>query len=136
MSSHNELGKTGELIAARHLIGLGYVILASDYRVGHRDIDIVAAKDGTTVFVEVKTRATDKFGNPEEAVTDVKMRNIVYAANKYIWQHNVRGPVRFDVISVVGTSEPYRIKHFLDAFNPYSLQYSHRSQSKSYTFKL
>ena len=135
MASHNDLGKTGELIAARHLIGLGYTILATDYRAGHRDIDIIAAKDGTTVFVEVKTRATDKFGNPEEAITNAKIRNLIYVANRYIWQHHIRGPVRFDVISVVGTSEPFKITHFPDAFNPYSLQYFSHFQHNSYTKK-
>lgn len=133
MAAHNELGKTGELIAARYLLSLGYTILATDYRVGRKDIDIVAAKDGMTVFVEVKTRATDKFGNPEEAVTDAKIRNLIFAANKYIWQHNIYGQVRFDVISVVGTSEPYRITHFTDAFNPHSLRYGRRSNGGSYS---
>ena len=121
MALHNDLGKLGELVAARHLIMQGYSILDRDYRVGHRDIDIVASKDGTVVFVEVKTRRSDSFGEPEESVTDEKIRNIISAANAYVQRSDVRGLVRFDVISVVGTEEPFRIKHFEGAFNPLSL---------------
>ena len=81
MAKHNELGRLGERVAARFLLMNGYSIIASDWRYGHKDIDLVCNKDGTTVFVEVKTRATDNFGTPEDAVDYRKMRNLVSAAN-------------------------------------------------------
>lgn len=121
MALHNDLGKLGELVAARHLIMQGYSILSRDYRVGHKDIDIVASKDGTVVFVEVKTRQSNNFGEPEEAVTDEKIRNLISAANAYVQRYNVIGPIRFDVISLVGTEEPFEIKHIEGAFDPLSL---------------
>ncbi len=120
MAKHNELGRLGEKIAARHLLLDGYSVLASDWHFGHKDLDLVCAKDGITVFVEVKTRASDAFGDPEEAVDDTKMRNLVSAANSYIRRNKVLGPVRFDVVSVVGTEEPFKVTHTPDAFNPYS----------------
>lgn len=121
MAFHNELGKLGERLAARHLLLNGYHILATDWHFGHKDIDIVCTKDGVTVFVEVKTRATDLFGSPEEAVDSRKMRNLVSAAQVYMSRNDVYGPVRFDIIAVVGSAEPFQITHFPDAFNPYSL---------------
>ncbi len=121
MAKHNDLGRLGEQVAARHLLLSGYSILASDWHYGHKDIDLVCMKDGITVFVEVKTRAADTFGVPEAAVDRRKMRNLVSAAGRYVRLHRVSGPVRFDVISVVGTEEPFTITHIPDAFNPYSL---------------
>lgn len=121
MAKHNELGHLGEQLAARHLLLRGYSILASDWHCGHKDLDLVCAKDGVTVFVEVKTRATDAYGDPEEAVDATKMRNLISAANAYIRRNKVAGPIRFDVVSVVGTAEPFQIVHTPDAFNAHSL---------------
>lgn len=126
MARHNELGKLGEQVAARYLYQHGYRILDVDYKVGHKDIDIVAFKDGTTVFVEVKTRRSDQYGLPEEAVDDRKIRNLIIAGNAYMRRKWVNGPVRFDVISIIGTEEPFKITHFEGAFNPLSLSYFRR----------
>lgn len=114
MAHHNELGKMGEMVAARYLIQHGYFLLHTDYRVGHKDIDIVAFKDGVTVFVEVKTRSSDRFGSPAEAVDDKKIRFLVSAGHAYIRRFNVLGPVRFDVIAIVGNAEPFQITHITD----------------------
>ena len=70
MTAHNELGKEGELLAANHLQSEGYVIRHRNWRCGHKELDIVAEKDGTLVFVEVKTRKDVLFGLPEDAVTN------------------------------------------------------------------
>ena len=74
MAAHNELGKEGELLAANHLQSEGYVIRHRNWRCGHKELDIVAEKDGTLVFVEVKTRKDVLFGLPEDAVTNGKIR--------------------------------------------------------------
>lgn len=124
MADHNEIGRIGEMVAARYLIQQGYSLLETDYRVGHKDIDIVARKDGVTVFVEVKTRSSDRFGTPEEAVDREKIRFLLSAANVYIQQKGVMGPIRFDVIAVVGSEEPFSITHFTDVINPLSVMQS------------
>lgn len=121
MAQHNELGKLGEKLAARYLLYHGYTILASDWHYGHKDLDLVCAKDGVTVFVEVKTRATDNYGSPAEAVDARKIRNLIQSAQSYMVRHNIDGRIRFDVVTVVGTAEPFQITHLPDAFNPYSL---------------
>ena len=86
MAEHNELGKWGEDEAARFLQRKGFTILERDWRVGKRDLDIIALKeDGKLlVFVEVKTRRNDVYLQPEEAVNTTKMRNIAIAANAYV----------------------------------------------------
>ncbi len=121
MALHNELGKWGEEYAAQYLLRLGYDILSRDWRVGHRDIDIIArTPDGTTVvFVEVKTRTNDVATKPEDAVDRKKIRNIGIAANTYVKQMNIIDNLRFDIISIVGSNDDNAImEHVEDAFNP------------------
>ena len=115
MAEHNELGKWGEDLAALYLQDKGYVILERDWHSGHRDIDIVARDGQTVVFVEVKTRRNRTFAEPETAVDFQKLRNLKQAANHYIKFRHIGYDVRFDVVTVVGTSgsEP-EIMHIED----------------------
>ena len=68
MATHNELGAWGEELAAAFLRQKGYVIVERNWKMGHRDIDIIAKDDDMMVFVEVKTRRNRVFGEPEDAV--------------------------------------------------------------------
>lgn len=121
MASHNELGKWGENLAEEYLVRKGYSIRHRNWRLGKRDLDIVAlTEDATTiVFVEVKTRQWDDVIDPEAAVDLKKMKSIGYAANAYVKELNIEADVRFDVITIVGNddTEP-KINHIEDAFNP------------------
>lgn len=99
--SHNDLGRWGEEVAAQYLEGKGYQILERDWRSGHRDIDIIARNAQTVVFVEVKTRRTNDFGEPFEAVGYHKCRNLLAAINHYIKYKRLDLETRFDVISIV-----------------------------------
>lgn len=118
MALHNELGKEGEDAAVAYLIAKGYEIRHRNWHSGHRDLDIVAQKNGTLVIVEVKTRRDDRFGHPEEAVDNRKIRNIVASADAYVRKFAIDLPVRFDLITVVGMQPPFRIEHIEDAFFP------------------
>lgn len=121
MARHNELGKWGEQYAADYLQGIGYDIIERDWRIGHRDIDIIARTgDGTTVvFVEVKTRTSDVVTKPDDAVDIKKIRNIGYAANNYIKTKGIVDEVRFDIISIIGNNkENAQLEHIIEAFNP------------------
>jgi len=119
MAAHNELGRWGEDVAADYLQRKGYVIVARDWKSGHRDLDIVAINEArdTMVFVEVKTRRNRIFADPEEAVGYQKIRNLQLAANHYIKYHRVDLDVRFDIVTVTGTPAvtPF-IEHIEDAF--------------------
>lgn len=121
MAQHNQLGKWGEEYAVNFLLNKGYDILERDWRIGHRDIDIIArAPEGNIiVFVEVKTRTSDVVTDPRDAVDLRKIRNIGFAANAYVKQHNVVDLLRFDIISIVGNNDTNDdITHIEDAFNP------------------
>ena len=114
MAEHNVLGHTGEDDAADYLAREGYHILDRNWRSGHKEIDIVAEKGGVLVIVEVKTRRDARFGKPEDAVSENKIRRIVLAADAYVRLHRIDMPVRFDIITVLGK---YRqINHIIDAF--------------------
>ena len=121
MARHNELVKWGEQYAADYLQSIGYDIIERDWRIGHRDIDIIARTgDGTTVvFVEVKTRTSDVVTKPDDAVDIKKIRNIGYAANNYIKTKGIVDEVRFDIISIIGNNkENAQLEHIIEAFNP------------------
>ena len=121
MAEHNDLGKWGEDEAALYYEDRGYEILERDWKVGKRDIDLIALTEDkdTLVFVEVKTRQNKDLQEPEEAVDVKKMRNLAIAANAYVKLHGLDMDVRFDIISVIGKCSCVEsIECFEDAFNP------------------
>ena len=121
MAEHNDLGKWGEDEAALYYEDKGYEILERDWKVGKRDIDLIALTEDkdTLVFVEVKTRQNNDLQEPEEAVDVKKMRNLAIAANAYVKLHGLEMDVRFDIISVIGKCSCVEsIECFEDAFNP------------------
>lgn len=119
MAAHNDLGKWGEEKAAEYLEREGYRVMERDWKVGHRDIDIVALDDCTLVIVEVKTRSNTFFMEPEQAVDWKKRRSLTIAANAYAKMHHLGLSTRFDIITVVGDGEDNcQISHIKDAFIP------------------
>jgi putative endonuclease len=116
MAAHNDLGTWGEVVAADYLRKKGYTILEQDWKSGHRDIDLIAIDGNTVVFIEVKTRRNRVFGEPEDAVNYMKLRNLRTAINHYIKYKRLNNDIRFDVVSVIGTPETGapEIKHFED----------------------
>lgn len=119
MAEHNDLGKIGEELAVNYLIGKGYEILERNWRNKHKEIDIVAKDGGTLVIVEVKTRQSDGFGEPDMAVTRQKQRCLVYAANAYVFSKRLDLDIRFDIISIVFNQGNPKIDHIEDAFLPH-----------------
>lgn len=119
MAEHNNTGYRGEELAARYLEAKGYGIMARNWRVGHRDIDIVAHKGGTVAFVEVKTRRTGAIMEPERAVDARKVRSIAIAANAFLQRYGIDADVRFDIVSVTMTpGGECKIDHTEGAFVP------------------
>lgn len=98
------VGIKGEQLAVRFLKKNGYKILQRNYRCRGGEIDIVCYDHGVIVFVEVKTRHSDKYGPPELSVTKFKKKQIVKAASHYIAERNIRDiNLRFDVVSIFST---------------------------------
>ena len=113
-----EKGKKGEDVAVEFLEGKGYKILARGWRMGSMEVDIIAEKEQWLVFAEVKTRYSDKFGGPWEAVNAKKRRNIIFAADCYIRRNNIDKNVRFDIISILQLNGKSEVQHMEDAFYP------------------
>lgn len=116
LPQHLLIGLWGEEIACAFLRQKGYVILERDWHSGHRDIDIVAKRIDTIVFVEVKTRSSSDLVDPVSSVGYDKQRNLKFAINHYIKSHHVNTKWRFDVITIVGklgTDQP-DIEHLED----------------------
>lgn len=118
MAEHNELGINGEKIAQRYLKEKGFKILATNWRFGSDEIDIIAEHDSFLVIVEVKTRSTDAFGEPEIAVTKQKQKFLIRAAQNYILKNDIDFETRFDIISIIIKNQKTKIHHIEDAFYP------------------
>lgn len=113
------LGQRGEAAAARYLRRRGYRIVAQGDRGQLGELDLVAVKKRTVVFVEVKTRQSQAAGNPGEAVDDDKQRRLTRLALSFLKRHGLlEYPARFDIVAVTwpeGQSRP-SIEHFEHAF--------------------
>lgn len=117
MAEHNQTGTKGEKAAVDYLRQRGFAIEACNYRYKRAEIDIIARKENLLLFIEVKTRRTNQYGFPEEAVTQKKIDLFLMAADEYIHQHNWLHAIRFDIISLTGAQDPYQIHHIEDAFH-------------------
>lgn len=112
-----QLGKQGEDLAVVFLKKNGYKILARNYKTKLGEIDIIALDKGTLCFVEVKTRNSDRFGAPAEAVSSFKQRQISKAALCYLKEKKLlERKARFDVVSVVYSNEKPQLELIKDAF--------------------
>ena len=98
--NNKELGKKGEDLACEYLINNGYHILARNYRFSKFcEIDIIAEYKNCTVFIEVKTRKTNSFGTPMEAITKEKYQHIKLGVLNYVKVNNVK-KFRIDAVGI------------------------------------
>jgi putative endonuclease len=118
MSKAKELGNKGEEIAVAHLKSLGYEILNVNWFSNHLELDIVARDGNELVIVEVKSRGSDSYEHPSEAVSNKKIRFLVNAAEAYIQEKDINMDTRFDVISIIFMGKTIELEHFQNAFYP------------------
>lgn len=116
--SGKPLGDRGEALAARFLERAGWTVLARNYRLGHKEIDLVARRGEVVAFVEVKARAGPGFGHPLEAITWRKRREIAQVAQAWIDRHGRPGEsYRFDAVAVLAPAGAApRVEHVEDAW--------------------
>jgi putative endonuclease len=106
------LGKYGEKHACKYLLGNSYKIIENNYRCRYGEIDIIAFKDNIFYFIEVKTRQSKEFGEPEESIDLPKLKKICLAAQHYISCKNLpECDYRFDAISVSVCNNKPALKH-------------------------
>jgi putative endonuclease len=117
-TDRQELGARGEALAERWLTERGYETVARNYRCRYGEVDRIMREGETLVFVEVKTRRSDEFGSPSEAVTAFKRRQISRAALYYL-QNEANGDpsCRFDAVEVMyADGLPPRVRHLIGIF--------------------
>ena len=116
MAEHYELGKKGEQLAIDYLIKQGYKIVERNWRFQKAEIDIIARKEETLISVEVKTRSTNDFGNPQDFVNPKKIKLMVLAMNEYVLKKDLDVEVRFDIMAITKNKRSFDIEHLEDAF--------------------
>ena len=119
LNSRQNLGQSGEDIAAEFLSKNGYAILTRNYRCRYGEIDVIAKLRDVLVFIEVKTRTGDAYGSPAAAVTHRKQRQISKTAQYYLAERNLfDAPARFDVVCIaIDTDQQARIEILPNAFD-------------------
>ncbi|MGQ9687525.1 MAG: YraN family protein [Desulfobaccales bacterium] len=117
MDKRQSLGRQGEDLAAAFLKKQGYKVLERNYRTPLGEIDLIARHQSALVFIEVKTRAGDRFGLGQEAVHPGKQRRLRKLADYYM-KHKGLGevPVRFDVVGIRWQGEVPQIELIQGAF--------------------
>src|SRR5512146_1540960 len=116
MNRKQSVGRWGEQAAADYLCEHGYVIAARNLRTPYGEIDLVATRDGITVFVEVKARTGTSFGPPEVAVTPRKQAHMLASADYYAQQDGI-DHWQIDVIAVERINGKIEIMHFENALS-------------------
>ncbi len=118
MNFEKNTGNWGEEQAIAYLKGQNYSILATNWRFKHKEIDIIARFKDLIVFVEVKTRSSEEYGEPETFVSPQKQRFIITAANQYLIEKELELEARFDIISILIHNGKVILKHLPEAFYP------------------
>lgn len=115
---NKQLGNFGEDLAEKYLRNRGYTILQRNYYTRYGEVDIICKSKETLVFVEVKTRRTSAYGQPEESVTSQKIEHLRKAAQIYLSQsaYGYYKEIRFDVISIMLKGDKTDIRHIKAAF--------------------
>ena len=116
MATHNELGKKGEDLAVEFLQNNSYDILERNWRFKKAEVDIIARKKDVLAIIEVKTRSTNHFGNPQDFVNQKKIKLLVEAINEYVTRKDLDVEVRFDIIAILKNQQTFEIDHIEDAF--------------------
>ncbi len=116
MAKHNELGKLGEQIAVDFLIQNGYEIKERNWRFKKAELDIIVQKENILVLVEVKTRSTDDFGDPQDFLKPKQKKLLITAMDEYVTSKELDVEVRFDVIAIIKNEKQTIIEHLEDAF--------------------
>lgn len=110
-------GDEGEDLACAFLEREGYAIVERNFRYERAEVDVIAKDGDELVFVEVKSRRSNAFGEPEDAVDEAKQEQIVNAAEGYLTEKDLdNAPVRFDVVAITYRDDSPVIEHIRDAF--------------------
>lgn len=112
MAKHIKTGIEGELLGAVYLLKEGYIIEEKNWRFGRSEVDVIAIKNNTLHFIEIKTRRSKSFGLPEDQVGRKKMENLILAAEEYLFIHPEWKRIQFDILSI-SIMQKKQVEYFL-----------------------
>ncbi len=116
MYERHKIGKIGEDLIVKYLQQHGYIIIERNFECRQGEIDIIAKEKNEIVFIEVKTRTSNLYGLPKEAVDTTKKKHIYKSVEYYIYlKHLEKYPIRIDVIEVYKKQEKFKINHIKNA---------------------
>ena len=116
MATQTDLGRLGESLAVNYLLKNHYIILERNWRFQKAEIDIIAKKEAQIIIVEVKTRTSNYFGDPQSFVSEEKIKLLLCAANQYLVSNNITLEARFDILAIIKNKSTQEISHFKEAF--------------------
>ncbi len=116
MANHNDLGKKGEDMAVDFLLKNGYDIIARNYTYQKAEVDIIAQKEDILAVVEVKTRTSADFGDPQQFLKPKQMQRIIKAVDEFVNVNEMDVEVRFDIIAIVLNKKETTLEHLENAF--------------------
>lgn len=116
MAEHNIIGELGEELAATYLLKNGYKILERNWRFQKAEVDLIVQKETILAVIEVKTRTSSDFGNPQDFVSPKKIKLLVNAINEYVISKDLDVSVRFDIIGILKTDDKIKLEHIEDAY--------------------
>lgn len=117
MDVRRQTGYQQELNAQTYLEQKGFQAIQRNYYSRWGEIDLIMRDQQTLVFVEVRSRRSDKFGTPLESIRPQKQRKLILAAKDYLLKHPYHGPLRFDVLGIKNNAQQNTYSHIQNAFN-------------------
>lgn len=100
MASHNQTGVLGEKLATAYFTDHNFTILHTNWRYARWEVDVIAEKNNTLHFIEVKTRRSKRFGLPEDSVGTKKIKHLINAAEAYLYLNPQWQRIQFDILSI------------------------------------
>jgi putative endonuclease len=114
MAAHHEFGKAGEQMAAEWLVQQDFQLIFRNWKSGRYEIDIIACREGILHFIEVKTRHSNLFGNPEDWVDRKKGRHLMSAGEAFQLKYPDWIQVQYDILSILITEDDKRDIFFIE----------------------
>ncbi|MDR1681003.1 MAG: YraN family protein [Prevotellaceae bacterium] len=118
MTDKQITGETGERIAKDFLVKNGFTIRQTNWREGHKELDIVAEKNNCIHIIEVRSLSSDFFQQPYHSIGKAKQRNLIAAANAYIDRYRLTQEAQIDVISIVFRGKEHTLEYIPNAVYP------------------
>ena len=118
MTDKQITGQAGEKIALDYLRENAFKILHTNWRQGHKELDIIAQKENVIHIIEVRSLSSSFFQQPYQTINKAKQRNLIAAADAYIQRYELTQEIQIDIISIVFNDTQHTIEYIPNAIYP------------------